>query len=74
MQLKFVFTGFLSLQTDEVPGNMAFLDIVLALKWVKKHIPYFCGDPNKVTIFGQSAGAAAVTLMQVSPIVDKGEL
>ncbi|RZF46069.1 hypothetical protein LSTR_LSTR004782 [Laodelphax striatellus] len=61
--------GFLSLQTDELPGNMGFMDMVLALKWTQKYIKYFCGDSSRVTLFGQSAGGAAVTLMMASPLV-----
>ncbi|XP_039281301.1 esterase E4 isoform X2 [Nilaparvata lugens] len=61
--------GFLSLQTDELPGNMGFMDMVLAMKWTQKYIRFFCGDSSKVTLFGQSAGGAAVTLMMASPLV-----
>jgi acetyl esterase/lipase len=66
-------TGFLSLQTEDVPGNVGLLDQVLALRWVQKYISHFGGDPAQVTIFGQSAGGAAVTLMQLSPLVDKSK-
>ncbi|XP_021914303.1 liver carboxylesterase-like [Zootermopsis nevadensis] len=63
--------GFLSLQTEDVPGNVGLLDQVLALRWIQKYITQFGGDPGQVTVFGQSAGGAAVTLMQISPLVDK---
>lgn len=43
-----------------IPGNLGMKDQVLALKWVNDHIKYFGGDPNKITIAGQSAGAASV--------------
>jgi para-nitrobenzyl esterase len=49
------------------------MDQVLALRWVRSYISLFGGDPNQVTIFGQSAGGAAVTLMQLSPLVDNSE-
>lgn len=62
--------GFLSLQTEDVPGNMGLMDQVLALRWVRSYISLFGGDPAQVTIFGHSAGGAAVTLMQLSPLVD----
>lgn len=52
----------------EVPGNAAFKDIVMALRWVKENIKAFGGDPNNVTIFGESAGGASVHLMVLSPM------
>ncbi|XP_014249629.1 fatty acyl-CoA hydrolase precursor, medium chain-like [Cimex lectularius] len=63
--------GFLSLQNDDISGNMGLLDQLLALEWVNKHISSFCGDPDQVTIFGQSSGAAAVSLMIVSPLANE---
>jgi len=59
--------GFLSLGTKEVPGNAGFLDQVMALKWVQKHIYHFGGDKNKVTIFGESAGGWSVGFHMISP-------
>ncbi|XP_075211345.1 carboxylesterase 4A-like [Lycorma delicatula] len=61
--------GFLSLQTEDIPGNMGLMDMVMALQWTQDNIKYFCGDPTEVTIFGQSSGAAAVSLMLASPMV-----
>ncbi|CAH0581200.1 unnamed protein product [Chrysodeixis includens] len=54
--------GFLCLDTEEIPGNAGMKDQVLALKWVKKNIAAFGGDPNNVTIFGCSAGSGSVSL------------
>ena len=47
--------------------------MVLALKWIKKNAVYFNGDPNNITVGGESAGAASVSLLAVSPKL-KGHL
>jgi para-nitrobenzyl esterase len=49
-------------------GNYAFLDQLAALRWVKENIAAFGGDPGRVTIGGQSAGAISVGLQVVSPL------
>lgn len=48
-------------------GNYGLLDMVAALQWVKRNISAFGGDPNNVTIFGESAGGTAVMLLMVMP-------
>ena len=59
--------GFFNLNSPEAAGNQGLKDQVMALKWVKKHVRNFGGDPNRITIFGQSAGGFAVGLHMISP-------
>lgn len=61
--------GFLSTRTEAVPGNAGLMDIKLALEWVQDNIGHFGGDSGNVTLFGQSAGAAAVSALMYSPMV-----
>ncbi len=49
-------------------GNYAYLDQVAALQWIQRNIAKFGGDPRKVIISGQSAGASSVSLLQASPL------
>lgn len=51
-----------------MPGNAGLKDMVLALRWIQKNISQFCGDPNNITIFGESAGGASVAYLMLSPL------
>ena len=66
--------GFLSLpelsaeNERGISGNYGLLDMIEGLKWVKENITAFGGDPSKVTIMGESAGAIAVSMLCASPL------
>ncbi|KAM4663370.1 bile salt-activated lipase [Discoglossus pictus] len=59
--------GFLSTGDASAPGNYGLWDQHMAIAWVKRNIAGFGGDPNNITIFGESAGAASVSLQTLTP-------
>uniref|UniRef100_A0A1A9W502 Carboxylic ester hydrolase n=1 Tax=Glossina brevipalpis TaxID=37001 RepID=A0A1A9W502_9MUSC len=64
--------GFLSLGNEDIPGNVPIGDLTLALQWVQDYIQYFGGDAKQVTVFGQSAGAAMLGALLLSPKTPSG--
>ena len=55
-------------QPDALLGNYALMDAQAGLRWVQDNIAAFGGDPDNVTIFGQSSGGVAVTALMGSPL------
>jgi len=62
--------GFFCLNVGSAPGNAGMFDQLMGLEWVQKNIKHFGGDPNNVTLFGESAGSASVSLHLLSPLSD----
>ena len=53
---------------DENHANFGLLDMIFALRWVQENIAKFGGDPDRVTIYGVSAGGMAVQMLMTSPL------
>lgn len=67
-KFRYIFIGFISTGDEFAPGNNGLKDQLLLLKWVKKHIAAFGGDPDNVTVLGCSAGAWSIIIHMISPI------
>ncbi|XP_015417251.1 PREDICTED: bile salt-activated lipase [Myotis davidii] len=59
--------GYLSTGDANLPGNYGLWDQHMAIAWVKRNIAAFGGDPDNITIFGESAGGASVSLQVWGP-------
>uniref|UniRef100_F6YVB0 Carboxylic ester hydrolase n=1 Tax=Xenopus tropicalis TaxID=8364 RepID=F6YVB0_XENTR len=68
IQYRLGIMGFFSSGDKEVRGNFGFLDQVAALQWVRDNIKDFGGNPQSVTIFGESAGGVSVSAQVLSPL------
>jgi carboxylesterase type B len=60
--------GLAAESPQQSAGNYGLLDTIEALRWVKTNIAAFGGDPARVTVFGESAGASMLDLLLVSPL------
>ncbi|CAO2610283.1 Acylcarnitine hydrolase [Lemmus lemmus] len=68
IQYRLGVLGFFSTGDQHAKGNWGYLDQVAALRWVQQNIAYFGGNPDQVTIFGESAGGTSVSSHVVSPM------
>jgi carboxylesterase type B len=60
--------GLAAESPEHSAGNYGILDVIEALRWVKQNAAAFGGDPGRVTVFGESAGASALDMVLVSPL------
>ncbi len=67
MEYRVESLGFLYLGTLDAPGNQGLYDQLLAIEWIYKNIKNFGGDPHRITLFGESAGAVSIGLHLLSP-------
>nr|XP_038953902.1 carboxylesterase 1-like isoform X1 [Rattus norvegicus] len=68
IQYRLGIWGFLSTGDEHSRGNWGHFDQVAALQWVQNNIVNFGGDPNSVTLFGESAGGESVSVLVLSPL------
>lgn len=63
---------FANIYGDGYTGNLALTDQLTALRWVRDNIADYGGDPSRITIMGESAGAISVQNLLISPLVEDG--
>ncbi|KAK8780003.1 carboxylesterase 1C-like [Amblyomma americanum] len=63
--------GFLTTQTPDAPGNVGLLDQRMALRWVKRNIAHFGGNPDKVTVMGRFTGSMSISIHLATPIKEE---
>ncbi|XP_058531042.1 cocaine esterase-like isoform X4 [Ochotona princeps] len=68
IQYRLGILGFFSTGDQHASGNWGYLDQVAALRWVQQNIAHFGGNPDRVTIFGESAGGISVSSHVLSPM------
>ncbi|XP_026237902.2 cocaine esterase-like isoform X2 [Urocitellus parryii] len=68
IQYRLGVLGFFSTGDQHATGNWGYLDQVAALRWVQQNIAHFGGNPDRVTIFGGSAGGTSVSSLVLSPM------
>ncbi|XP_040838507.1 cocaine esterase-like [Ochotona curzoniae] len=68
IQYRLGVLGFFSTGDQHASGNWGYLDQVAALRWVQQNIAHFGGNPDRVTIFGESAGGTSVSSHVLSPM------
>ncbi|XP_070551121.1 carboxylesterase 1D-like [Ptychodera flava] len=62
--------GFFVTGDEHATGNYGLYDQIAALQWIQTNIEAFGGDPNKVTVFGESAGSISAEFLLLSPLTD----
>ncbi|XP_041651987.1 carboxylesterase 3 isoform X2 [Cheilinus undulatus] len=67
IQYRLGILGYLSTGDDHAKGNWGFLDQLAALRWVQENIEAFNGDPQSITIAGESAGGISASILTLSP-------